>query len=240
MRIRSAVILVVLVTIALIAAGCPDDRQTGDDDDGTLVARAEPAEQADSEAETAGAGPTDDAAEVAKPEAADAESGPEQAAPQEKEGESMPDETLIVIKTTKGDITARLYPNEAPKTVANLLSLAKEGYYDDMVWHRVEPGFVIQVGEGQETPNIPDEVNRHKHRKGALAMAKLGSMTPGRLSEPGSASSQFYITMCSGEQAEHLNDEYTVFGQVTEGMDVAEEITTEDRIKTIEIVSGGE
>jgi len=227
MGTRSAVLLVFLVTIALITVGCPGDRQTGDDD-GTVVVTAEPT------------GSPDDAAEATESEAAEAEGGPEEAAPPEKEGEDMPDEMLIVIKTTKGDITARLYPDEAPKTVANLLSLAKEGYYDDMVWHRVEPGFVIQVGDGPETPNIPDEVNRHKHRKGALAMAKLGSMTPGRLSEPGSASSQFYITMCSGKQAEYLNDEYTVFGQVTEGMDVVEKITTEDKIKSIEIVSGGE
>ncbi|MBM3498219.1 MAG: peptidylprolyl isomerase [Armatimonadetes bacterium] len=141
------------------------------------------------------------------------------------------------METTKGALVAELYEDAAPKTVANFLKLAKEGYYDNMVWHRVEPGFVIQAGQGPDKPTIPDEVNAHKHRRGALAMAKPGSAgDPSRLSAPDSASTQFYVTLGEREKTKHLNQEYTVFGQVTEGMEVADKITTQDKIKTIKVV----
>jgi cyclophilin family peptidyl-prolyl cis-trans isomerase len=141
----------------------------------------------------------------------------------------------VTIETTKGDIEVNLYPKEAPKTVERFLSLVKEGYYNDMPWHRVVPGFVIQTGQGPEKPPIPDEVNEHKHQPGALAMAKPGPRTgdPTRLGEPNSATTQFYICMC---QAEHLDTEFTVFGQVEKGMDVVTKITQEDKIRRIKPV----
>jgi len=157
--------------------------------------------------------------------------------------ETAPGETTksnnptVEIDTTKGKIVAELYPDAAPKTVANFLGLAKQGYYDNMVWHRVEAGFVIQTGLGPEKPTIPDEVNAHKHRPGALAMAKPGAAgDPSRLSEPDSASTQFYITLGEREKTKHLNEEFTVFGQVTEGLDIAGKITTQDKIKTIKVI----
>jgi len=141
----------------------------------------------------------------------------------------------VVIETTKGDIEVTLYPNEAPKTVERFLSLAKEGYYNDMSWHRVVPGFVIQTGQGPEKPPIPDEVNEHKHQPGALAMAKPGPRNgdPTRLSEPDSATTQFYICLC---QAEHLDSEFTVFGQVEKGMDAVGKITQDDKVRRIKPV----
>ncbi|MGQ9733013.1 MAG: peptidylprolyl isomerase [Candidatus Zipacnadales bacterium] len=143
---------------------------------------------------------------------------------------------MAIIETTKGDMLVELYKEEAPKTVANFVKLVKSGYYDDLPWHRVVPGFVIQTGQGEPQPTIPDEVNKHQHRPGALAMAKLGSRSdPNRLSEPDSASTQFYITLCSAEKAAYLNAEYTVFGQVREGLDVAKQITQDDKVKTIRL-----
>jgi cyclophilin family peptidyl-prolyl cis-trans isomerase len=165
---------------------------------------------------------------------------PAPAEPAEKQAEEPKENPVVVIETTKGDIVVELYADAAPKTVANFLALAKEGYYDDMPWHRCEPGFVIQTGRGSQKPTIPDEVNAHKHRPGALAMAKPGSMgDPSRLSAPDSASSQFYVTLCEPERAKHLNTEFTVFGQVTEGLEVAGKITTADKITAIKPKSDG-
>jgi peptidyl-prolyl cis-trans isomerase B (cyclophilin B) len=153
--------------------------------------------------------------------------------------EPKPRNPTVEIDTTKGKIVAEVYPDAAPKTVANFLALVKEGYYDGLPWHRVASGFVIQTGLGPEKPTIPDEVNEHKHRPGALAMAKPGSRTdPTRLSEPDSASTQFYITLCERDKARHLNDEFTVFGQVTEGMDVAGKITQQDKVTKIRVLEG--
>ena len=165
---------------------------------------------------------------------------PPEPAPTEATPEATANPT-IEIDTTKGKIVAELYQDAAPKTVANFLKLAKAGYYNGLPFHRVEPGFVIQTGLGPEKPTIPDEVNDHKHRPGALAMAKPGSRSdPARLSEPDSASTQFYITLCSREQAAHLNAEFTVFGQVREGMDVAKRITQQDKITKIRVLKPDE
>ena len=146
---------------------------------------------------------------------------------------------MVLIKTTKGDIKLELYPDAAPKTVANFLALIEDGYYDDMLWHRVAPGFVIQTGQGAGKSTIPDEVNEHKHGPGAVAMAKPGARTAGpRMSEPDSASTQWYICMRSAEGAAYLNQEYTVFGWATEGMDIVKQITQEDKVITIEVIDG--
>jgi cyclophilin family peptidyl-prolyl cis-trans isomerase len=169
-----------------------------------------------------------------KEEAPPPEPAPAEATPAETEKSSNP---TVEIDTTKGKIVAELHADAAPKTVANFLALAKAGYYDNMVWHRVVPGFVIQTGDGPKKPTIPDEVNVHKHQPGALAMAKPGSMSdPSRLSAPDSASTQFYISLGDREKTKHLNEEFTVFGQVTEGMEVAEKITQKDKVKTIKVI----
>jgi peptidyl-prolyl cis-trans isomerase B (cyclophilin B) len=120
------------------------------------------------------------------------------------------------IKTNRGDIDLDLFAVEAPKTVNNFVFLARDGYYDGLAFHRVIPGFVAQggcpqgTGSGGPGYSFEDEtkVNPHKHEAGSLSMANAGPNTNG---------SQFFI--CHEPQP-HLNGKHTVFGKVTQGMDV--------------------
>ncbi len=128
-----------------------------------------------------------------------------------------------VIQTAKGEIVFKFYPEDAPETVANFIKLAKQGFYDGLVFHRVVPGFVIQggdpKGDGSGGPgyNIKAEFNSRAHLTGTVAMA--------RSALPDSAGSQFYI--CLSRQ-QSLDGKYTVFGQVTKGIDVVQEIQKGD------------
>jgi cyclophilin family peptidyl-prolyl cis-trans isomerase len=138
------------------------------------------------------------------------------------------------IKTNKGDIVVDLYPKDAPEHVNNLVFLAREGFYDGLTFHRVEPGFVIQggdpLGTGTGGPgyNIPPEIKR-THPKGALAMARRG----GPPESTPSSGSQFYITL---DATPFLDGAYTSFGQATpESMSVVEQISRGDVINTITI-----
>ena len=127
------------------------------------------------------------------------------------------------------DIT--FYPQDAPKTVENFVTLAKKGYYNGLTFHRVVPDFVVQggcpKGDGTGGPGytIPAEFNSKKHLRGTVAMA--------RSQHPDSAGSQFYI--CYGATP-HLDRNYTVFGQVTSGMEHVDLIKQGDRMKTVEIL----
>ena len=127
------------------------------------------------------------------------------------------------------DIT--FYPQDAPKTVENFVTLAKKGYYNGLTFHRVVPDFVVQggcpKGDGTGGPGytIPAEFNSKKHVRGTVAMA--------RSQHPDSAGSQFYI--CYGATP-HLDRNYTVFGQVTGGMEHVDRIKQGDRMKTVEIL----
>jgi peptidyl-prolyl cis-trans isomerase B (cyclophilin B) len=120
------------------------------------------------------------------------------------------------VKTNRGDIELELFAAEAPKTVNNFVFLARDGYYDGLTFHRVIPGFVAQGGcphgNGTGGPGytFEDETkgNSHKHESGSLSMANAGPNTNG---------SQFFI--CHEPQP-HLDGRHTVFGKVTEGMDV--------------------
>jgi peptidyl-prolyl cis-trans isomerase B (cyclophilin B) len=138
------------------------------------------------------------------------------------------------IVTQKGDIVVDLNAQEAPQTVNNFVFLAREGFYDRLTFHRVEPGFVIQggdpTGSGRGGPGyrVPAEIGL-EHVKGAIAMARQGDQVN---PERASSGSQFYITLAA---TPHLDGAYTVFGQVVEGMDVVESIEVGDRIETIEI-----
>jgi len=126
----------------------------------------------------------------------------------------------IKIETTQGDIYADLYAKEAPKTVANFVKLAKSGYYDGIIFHRVIPNFMIQTGDptgtGRGGPGyaFADEFSPNlKHDKaGVFSMANAGPNTNG---------SQFFIT---DAPTPHLNNRHSVFGQVTQGMDVVKAI----------------
>ncbi len=140
---------------------------------------------------------------------------------------------VATIVTDKGNIVAELY-QDTPEGVNNFVTLAQNGFYDGLTFHRVEPGFVIQggdpAGNGSGGPGytIPAEIN-HKHGKGALAWARTGDeVNP----ERNSSGSQFYVTL---DETPFLDGGYSVFGQVIEGMDVAEKIAVGDKIQKIEI-----
>ena len=141
-----------------------------------------------------------------------------------------------VIETNKGTIKFRLYEKKAPITTANFISLAEQGFYDGLTFHRVEPGFVIQGGDpqgngtGGSGKTIKLEVSPQlKHGEaGAVAMASS--------SKPDSASSQFYITLAP---APFLDGNYAVFGRVTEGLEVARQICVGDQMKSVRIIKSG-
>lgn len=141
---------------------------------------------------------------------------------------------VATIKTAKGNIVVEMYPKDAPQTVNNFIFLARDGFYNNLTFHRVEPGFVIQggdpLGNGTGGPGytIPAEI-KAKHSKGGIAMARLGDQqNPTRAS----SGSQFYITLAA---TPFLDGQYTAFGQVTQGMDVVEKIARGDVIQTITV-----
>lgn len=138
----------------------------------------------------------------------------------------------VTIDTEKGVIKFALYEEDAPITTANFVKLAESGFYDGLKFHRVEPGFVIQGGcpigngTGQSKDMISLEIspNLRHDAEGVVAMA--------RRQDPNSASCQFYITL--GPQS-FLDDQYAVFGRVTEGMDVVKDIRPGDKITKVTI-----
>ena len=141
------------------------------------------------------------------------------------------DDITAVIETAKGPIKLKLFGDKAPLTVANFVNLSQRGYYDGVKFHRVEPNFVIQggdpLGNGRGGPGytFADELSPElKHSgPGILSMANAG---------PGTNGSQFFITH---RATPHLDGRHSVFGQVTEGMDVVNAIRPGDEIKKITI-----
>lgn len=133
----------------------------------------------------------------------------------------MSDYPKAIISTSQGDITVELWNDVAPNHVENFLKLGREGFYDNLTFHRIIPGFVIQGGcpEGTGTGGpgwqVNAEFNDRQHVPGTLSMARSG--------DPNSAGSQFFICL-TREKCQHLDGEYTAFGQVTEGMDVVERL----------------
>jgi len=126
----------------------------------------------------------------------------------------MADETLTLTLDT-GDVVIKLRPDLAPGHVERITTLAKEGFYDGVVFHRVIPGFMAQGGDptgtgmgGSKLPDIKAEFNREPHVRGVCSMA--------RSSNPNSANSQFFICF---DDATFLDNQYTVWGEVTEGME---------------------
>lgn len=132
----------------------------------------------------------------------------------------------VSIKTSKGTIVAELYPDKAPVTVANFLNLVDSDFYAGVIFHRVIAGFMIQTGGFDENmkrqdPNetiVNESSNGLSNLRGTLAMA--------RTSDPHSASSQFYINVNDNTFLDKApgNDGYAVFGKVTSGMDIVEQI----------------
>jgi len=127
-----------------------------------------------------------------------------------------------IIETEKGNITLELFAKDVPVTVNNFVFLAREGYYNNCTFHRVMPGFMAQGGDPTGTgfggPGyyIPNEISEHKHVEGALSMANAGPNTNG---------SQFFITYAPQHG---LDGDYSVFGQLTDGMDVLTSLTPRD------------
>ena len=134
------------------------------------------------------------------------------------------------VKSKHGDIVFSFYPNDAPNTVAAFVKLARSGFYDGLTFHRVEPGFVVQggcpqgTGTGDAGYKLKAEFNAKQHVEGTVAMARAQS--------PNSAGSQFYI--CLGD-ARFLDRQYTVFGQVTSGMDAVKKIKVGDKMEKVVI-----
>ena len=139
----------------------------------------------------------------------------------------------IIVKTSKGDIEGTLFPSKAPVTVANFLNLAKQGYYNEVTFHRVIPNFMIQGGDptgtGRGGPGytFEDECRPDlKHDKpGIFSMANTG--------RPVTNGSQFFITHVP---TPWLDGKHTVFGEVTKGQDIVNAITQGDKILQIEIL----
>ena len=126
----------------------------------------------------------------------------------------------VTLTTNHGAIEFELFPEDAPKTVDNFVKLARDGFYDGVIFHRVIPDFMIQggdptgTGSGGPGYSFEDEFNEHKVERGALAMANAGPNTNG---------SQFFIV--TTEAAPWLDGKHTVFGRVTGGMDVVDTIS---------------
>ncbi len=137
----------------------------------------------------------------------------------------------VMLKTAKGNIVIKLYPNEAPNTVTRFLQLVQEGFYDGLKFHRVHPKFLIQTGDPTGTGNggsgekLKAEFNKLQHIKGTVAMAR-------KPEDIDSADSQFYISLTT---LNHLDSNYTVFGQVVDGLEILDKINLNDKIITISI-----
>lgn len=153
--------------------------------------------------------------------------------------------TIAVINTSKGIIKFRFYTNDAPNTIKRIITLAKEGFYNGLHFHRIAPGFVAQIGDPQSRSleNISNnptmgsggsgiklkaEFSDRKHIRGTVAMARAGN-------DINSADSQFYLLM---NPAPHLDNQYTIFGQIidfgpkVDGKDVLDRLAVGDELKS--------
>ncbi|MDI6782777.1 MAG: peptidylprolyl isomerase, partial [bacterium] len=136
----------------------------------------------------------------------------------------------VTIETEKGKIVFEMFPEVAPKTVARITELIQQKFYDGLTFHRVVPGFVIQGGDplgngtGGSGVKLPAEFSSLKHQSGTVAMA--------RANDPNSADCQFYI--CLGSPS-WLDGQYTIFGQVVEGLETVQKIQVGDVMKKVTV-----
>lgn len=163
-----------------------------------------------------------------------------QAAPASAQAPATPAGPVIVVETSRGVFEFETYPAEAPKTVARIVELVKQRFYNGMRIHRVVPGFVIQMGDPQTRDmtkkdrwgtggsgkpiGVAEITKTRTHVLGAVAMAHAG--------DAAKADSQFYVTLAP---VARLNGQYTVFGKVTTGMDIVQKIQAEDVIKRMTV-----
>ncbi|EAU40754.1 ATP/GTP-binding site motif A (P-loop):Peptidyl-prolyl cis-trans isomerase, cyclophilin type [Fulvimarina pelagi HTCC2506] len=129
-------------------------------------------------------------------------------------------EDVLILDTTKGKVVIKLRPDLAPKHVTRIKELARENFYDGVVFHRVIDGFMAQTGDptgtgagGSDKPDLEAEFSAEPHKRGTVSAA--------RTANPNSANSQFFICF---EDAPWLNKQYSVFGEVIEGMDNVDQI----------------
>lgn len=213
---RIILLCVALLALGLTAAACGSDNDNGEPSP-TAESNAAPT-QVDNFAPTDAGGQAIDCV------------------PKDLQYDAAPEVTIdasktyvATIKTTRGDIVVELDPS-VTVTTNNFVFLAREGYYDCLTFHRVEPGFVIQggdptgTGSGGPGYSIPGEFEGSVFDTGVIGMA--------RSADPNSAGSQFYIML---GRAESLDGAYAAFGNVTSGQDVAESIQIGDVIETITI-----
>ncbi len=215
-RMPIALFMVVLALTVLAVQGCSSTEQTQDAE--------EPTQEGTAQETTASVEPTT------------SEEGALYTPTYKPNGEE-----IAVIETDKGTIRLKFYPEDAPNHVAAFIELAQKGFYDGTKFHRVEPNFVIQggdplsktddpmVGTGGPGYGLAAEFNSRQHLDGTLAMA--------RSTDPNSAGSQFYI--CLGAQP-FLDGQYTVFGEVIEGLDVVHSIAVGDVMNSVTIENATE
>ena len=148
-------------------------------------------------------------------------------------------ENTLIMDTTQGKVVIALRPDLAPKHVERIKMLAREGFYDGIVFHRVIEGFMAQTGcpkgtgtGGSKYPNLPAEFNAEKHVRGVCSMA--------RSQAPNSANSQFFICF---DDATFLDKQYTAWGKVIDGMDNVDKIkrgepvANPDKIKSLKVAA---
>lgn len=149
-----------------------------------------------------------------------------------------PEDTLV-LETSKGQVVIELRPDLAPNHVARIKELAREGFYDGVVFHRVIDGFMAQTGDptgtgtgGSDKPDLKAEFSSEPHERGTVSAA--------RTANPNSANSQFFICF---DRAPWLDKQYSVWGKVVEGMDVidkikrGEPVRDPDSIKTMRVAA---
>ncbi|MBU3731731.1 MAG: peptidylprolyl isomerase [Beijerinckiaceae bacterium] len=138
----------------------------------------------------------------------------------------MADENTLILETTKGNVTIQMRPDLAPNHVARIKELANDGFYDGVVFHRVIDGFMAQTGDptgtgmGGSGQKLKQEFNDAPHERGTCSMA--------RAQNPDSADSQFFICF---DDAGFLDRQYTVWGQVVEGMENVDKIKRGEPVK---------
>ena len=148
-------------------------------------------------------------------------------------------DNMLYMDLESGRVVIELRPDLAPKHVARIKELAREGFYDGIVFHRVIPGFMAQTGDptgtgrgGSDKPDLPAEFSNEPFVRGTVGMA--------RTSDPNSANSQFFINYA---ETPHLNGQYTVWGQVVEGMEHIDQLakgeppTDPDKIVQMRVAS---
>jgi cyclophilin family peptidyl-prolyl cis-trans isomerase len=205
--------LIAAVILGLVACAKPVEQQTGTQTESTSTTSSSATSTTSTATETTASG-----AAVTPP--------PPAAAKEEQKQMSSYDNKVAELHTSQGEIDIRFFPDVAPNHVKNFLDLAEKGFYNGTKFHRVIPGFMIQGGDpntvsgspaswgtGGSGKNVAAEFSKVPHKRGIVSMA--------RSNDPNSASSQFFIVTTDST---FLDNQYTVFGQVTKGMDVADKI----------------